>query len=171
MERRRRHIEVGELRIEQTKAVVMLGGDDDVFHTCFLSRPDPGIGIKLDRIKLREKLIVLLDGNMCRVANPFTVSGLILPFSGRDRIESPMNEQTESSFVPPFHTGGKVGLRFLDSAGWCLRLGSCDQEAKREPDEEFSTTHLKTDSIRSATGCSALNLRPSSDAMVWANCL
>ena len=72
------------LRIEHGKAVMMLGGDDDVFHACRFRERDDIVRTERGRVELRRKLLVVCDRDGARVHDPLTDTGDLcaLPGSG-----------------------------------------------------------------------------------------
>ena len=61
--------------LEHREAVVVLGGDDDVFHAGILGDFDEVIGIELGGVELVGVLVVLGDGNPGVVHDPFADAG------------------------------------------------------------------------------------------------
>ena len=84
------------LRMVHGKAVVVLAGDDDVFHARILGQLGNLHRIELDGIELLGKLLVLGHGNAGHVLvhDPFAdaVIGLAVHLVGQLGIEPPMNE-------------------------------------------------------------------------------
>jgi hypothetical protein len=103
LEGRGGNVEIRVLGIEQAEAVVMLGGDDDVFHTGAFCHPHPLVGIEPDRVELAHELVVLGKGDLGGCADPFGVIGPPLPLTGGDRIQAPVDEQAEARVAPPLH--------------------------------------------------------------------
>ncbi len=70
------------------KAVMMLAGDDDIFHPGVFSHFHPFFGVKLDRIELGGQLFVFLHWDFGAVHDPFPdpADRLPLPFPGRQGV-------------------------------------------------------------------------------------
>src|SRR5262249_37913947 len=81
----------------------MLRSDDDVPHPRVLCELYPCVSIELDGIELGRKTFVLAHGNLRAVHDPFTQSerAFPLPFSGRDGIQAPVNEQAILCLAEP----------------------------------------------------------------------
>ncbi len=62
LERRGLDAPIGERGAEHAEAVVMLAGDDDVFHAGVLGGAHPVVGVEFHRIELRHELGVLESG-------------------------------------------------------------------------------------------------------------
>ena len=91
------------LGAEHAEAVVVLGGDDDVFHAGVLGQAHPLLGVELHRVELAGELLVLRDGHLGLLEEPFAVVGLALPLAGGHGIDAPVNEQPEAGLAEPGH--------------------------------------------------------------------
>ena len=67
------------LRVEHGKAVVMLGGDDDVFLAGILGDRDPLVGVELDGVEFLGELLVLGHGDLAGAHDPFADAADGLP--------------------------------------------------------------------------------------------
>ena len=72
-ERRVHDVEIGLLRVEHAKAVVVLGGEDDVFHAGVFGDFDPLVGVELHRVESLVEVIVFLDGTCALRDQPISV--------------------------------------------------------------------------------------------------
>ena len=83
LERRGIHdVVLADLGAIHREAVVVLAGDDDVFHPGVLGQLHPFLGVELHRIELCGKLLVFLHRNLGAVHDPLADAGdrLALPF-------------------------------------------------------------------------------------------
>ena len=104
MKRRRGHdVPAADLGIKHGKAIVVFRRDHDVFHPGILGKLHPGIGVEFHRIPLLRQLLILGHRNMGAIHDPLSQSGNLpaLPFSGRDGIESPVDEKTVLGVFEP----------------------------------------------------------------------
>ena len=85
--------EIGQFAVEQTEALVMLGGEDSIFLPRTLCQPGPLTRIVQVGIELVEVNAIRLVRDQFPVANPFP--------AGRYRIQSPMDEHPEPRVDPP----------------------------------------------------------------------
>ena len=102
--RRLHDVVIADLGIKHRKAVVMLGGDDDVSHAGFFGEFDPGIGIELHRIEMAGDIFAIIldwnlqDGRLNVLGIPAALSALVnIP---QPRINAPMNEHAKASLAP-----------------------------------------------------------------------
>jgi hypothetical protein len=49
----------GFCRIEEGEAIVMLGGQDEIFGSCVVDQVDPGFRVKLCRCEVGEAVVVV----------------------------------------------------------------------------------------------------------------
>ena len=96
--------------VKESKSIVVLAGDDDVFHPSVLGDADPLFGIKFDRIEFRGERLVFFDRDFLGAHDPFASSWL--------GIETPMNKHAEFILVQPirpvlrshFKIQGRMGV-------------------------------------------------------------
>ena len=84
---------VGELRVKQAEAVVMLGGDHQVFLSGLFDQCHPTAGVEMLRIELPHEFVVFLQRNLARVAHPLAAAD--------ERVEAPMNDRSEAVVAKP----------------------------------------------------------------------
>ena len=98
-------VPVAGLRIEQRKAVVVLAGDDDVFHAGFFGELHPLVGIVFDRIELLGVLAIFGHGNLAAVHDPLADAADLLAVvgAGGHGIHAPVDEHAEPGLAPPGH--------------------------------------------------------------------
>src|SRR5690348_17671204 len=98
---------------------MVLAGDHDVSHSRVLRNLHPLSRVELYGIKLASKSFIIRDRDVAVVHDPLAdpVYRFAVPFSARDRIETPMNEHSESRFTEPSHALVALGLRFLCRRG------------------------------------------------------
>ena len=87
----------------------MLGGDDYIFHTCLLRHSCPIFWIKEIGVEIIEILLILFVGQPFMVLHPFV--------TGRQGIETPVNEHSETGISPPLHTLHLLSISFLGKLG------------------------------------------------------
>jgi len=102
---------VGQRRVPQAEAVVVLAGGDDVLHAgvlCFL-RPNGRI-VEVG-VKVIEVLLVVLVGDSLVVLDPLVAGG--------DGVDSPVDEQPEAIVGKPgsIGSGGRGGHNAASYAG------------------------------------------------------
>jgi len=87
------------------EAVVVLARDDDVLHPRILGELNPFIRIELHRVEPRGQLLVLCDRDLGPVHDPLPDARnlLALPRPGRDRVQAPVDEQSELRLPEPLH--------------------------------------------------------------------
>ena len=103
-----------DFAMKHGKAVVMLGGDDHVFHARRLSERHPLLGVEFFGIKLLGVTRISGDGDFGVVHDPFAEAGDLLAVvtAGRHGIDAPVDEHAEAGGAPPFHAGVALFLRF-----------------------------------------------------------
>ena len=97
------------------KAVVMFGGDDDVFHAGSFSSPDKLFSVEFDRVELLGVLFVLGDRNFAAAHHPLGAVGELLAFvesAGRG-VDSPVHKHAEPCLFPPSHSRFAVNFGFF----------------------------------------------------------
>ena len=85
------------------KAVVMLGGEDDVLHARILRQTHDGPGVEALRVKLFGQRAVFLHGYLQMAHDPLGHLRrlLALPFAAEQRIQPPVDEHAEAGVLPP----------------------------------------------------------------------
>ena len=106
---------IGLVRAEHAKAVVVLGGDDDIFHPGVLGEAHPLFGVEPHGVELARELLVLGYRHLGFFEKPLAVIGLAVPLAGGHGINPPMDEQPEPGVAEPGHPlvalgGGFGGL-------------------------------------------------------------
>ncbi len=93
------------LGVEHGEAVMMLGGDDDVFHPGRLGEGDDVMRIERRGVELRGESLVVLHRNGGVVHDPFANARdlLAVPGAGRDGVKTPVDEHAEACISPPGH--------------------------------------------------------------------
>ena len=81
----------------------MLGSDRQILHARILGKLGPLIGVEFDWIEFFSQQFIFFDRDLGPIHDPFAESRyrFVLPRSGRDRIQTPMNEQPEFGFTKP----------------------------------------------------------------------
>ena len=105
---------------EHVEAVVMLAGDDDVFHPGIFRDAHPFLCVELDGVELLSEFFVLRHGHVRLFQKPFGIVRFAVPLAGGHRIDAPVNEHPEASLAEPFHPlaflrgrfGGRLGFGF-----------------------------------------------------------
>ena len=122
---------IGLVGPEHAEAVVVFGGDDDVFHAGILGQAHPFLGVELHRVELAGELLVLGDGHLGFLEEPFAVVGVAVPLAGGHGIDAPVNEQAEAGLAEPGHALVALGGRFggLGNEGGGDE-GQCGQEER-----------------------------------------
>ena len=116
-------IPIGNGRVEQGEAVVMLAGDDDILHAGRLGEPHPGLRIVLGGIELLGILTIVGHGDLLMQHDPLAdaVGPLAIMRPGRHGVDAPVDEEAKAGLAPPGHAlvavGGSFGCRF--SIGVC----------------------------------------------------
>ena len=127
------NVPVGGLRVEHGKAIVVLRGDDHVFHPGVPSGAHPFVGVELDRIKLLRVCAVFRHGDFATVHNPFPdptyLFAVVSP--GGDGIDAPVDEHAEPCRAPPGHPGVALG-RGLVSIGIGFDDLGCALDVERD---------------------------------------
>ena len=102
-------VKVGEFGAVHAKAVMVFGGDDDVFHAGAFGDADPFAGIEVGGIELGGEFFVFGRRYFGLQLDPFGVVFLAFPFAGGDGVDAPMNEHAEPGLVEPGHPVGVFG--------------------------------------------------------------
>ncbi len=90
---------VGQARVPQAKALVMLGGHDEVFHPRARRRLSPELGVVQVGVEPLEVLLIVdLGGDFLVVPNPLVAGGL--------GVQAPVNEQPETVVHVPTRVAG-----------------------------------------------------------------
>ena len=99
------HVPLRYLRIEQSKTVMVLRCDHDIFHAGFFGQSYPCIGIIFHRIELFGVGPVFGHGNLAALHDPLANSLYLLAFVGSrgNGINAPVNEQAKPRFAKPSH--------------------------------------------------------------------
>ena len=116
--------EIGILRVVHAESVVMLGGEDHVFHTSVLHDFGPLHGVELRRIELVFQppipFLVLIVGHIPPASNPVDILGTDAPrlHDAGHRIESPVEDDAELEVAPlvEFFQHLGIGGPFVGSA-------------------------------------------------------
>jgi hypothetical protein len=92
------------------KSVVVLAGDDDVFHAGILGQPCNGAGIETGRVKIFRNLFVLTDRDSGHIAvhDPLadSVISFAFPFTAQMRVKPPVDKHGVVAFVEEFSSSG-----------------------------------------------------------------
>ena len=127
MEGRRGDAVVGaELRGPHREAVVMLGGEDDVFHARALGQPHPGVGVELHRVEALVKVVVdvgrhrFIAAKVVRMADARPTD-----FLAAEARWSPVDEHPEPRVAPPRQPRVALGLSFGGVQRGRLRQQHC----------------------------------------------
>ena len=85
-------------RIEHGETVVMLAGDDHVFHSGFRCGAHPAVGIEIRRVEIRRQFPVFRSRDAEFAHQPFGYPRCfqVLPSAARGGIEPPVDEHSES---------------------------------------------------------------------------
>ena len=96
-------VETAGLGIIHRKTVVMLAGDDDVFHARFLGEPGDGAGIEFLRVEGARQFFVLRgrDVGHLRMHDPLAdaIVGFSIDLVGQLGVEPPVNKHGIVSFT------------------------------------------------------------------------
>ncbi len=110
---------IGQRRVEQAEAVVVLGGDDEVLH----ARPGggfrPDLGVVQVRVEVLEIPVVDVIGDLLDMLHPFVPGG--------EGVDAPVDEETETILLEPgcVTDGGPDDVHeLLLLRTWCLSLGA-----------------------------------------------
>src|SRR5215472_8831209 len=120
-------VPVGNFGVEHGKAVVMTRGDRDVLHPCGFGQRDPGLRVEFFWIEECGEAVVLIDGEMALVEDPFAVA--------KDAVDAPVNEHAEfhilkfAAGLEIFRGGLVVGLSEHDARDNCDE-NYCDCQSK-----------------------------------------
>ncbi len=95
------HVEVGLLGVPEAEAVVVLGGEADVFHAGVLEDVEPGVGVAFGGVELVDKGLVLGAGD--------AAAPLFLLVPGVDGVEAPVDEEAEALLEEPVACVAEVG--------------------------------------------------------------
>ena len=90
-------------RIEEAESIMMFARDHDVSHASLFSITHPFRGIESGRIELGGKFFVLLHRDLCCRQDPLGMVRLPFPFACGNRIQAPVDEQSEPGLSPPCH--------------------------------------------------------------------
>ena len=97
------HIVIRLARVKHAEAFVVLGGDHHVFHPRASHQLRPLLRIELRRTKLPRILCVKGIGQSCLLLNPLAVICLASPLAGGNRVQAPVDKQTELRIAEPGH--------------------------------------------------------------------
>ena len=123
--------------IEQCKALVVLGGDDEVLHAAFLGERDPFLRVKIDWLERPGKRFDLAVRDLEIGLRPFRVirraSSSI--FAGKHGIDAEMDHHSVFCLPEPFAiVHGFVFLRVSTVHGVSFRVVLCGiAESSRRP--------------------------------------
>ena len=111
---------------------MMFGCNDNILHACIFGNLYPFFGIELHRVELRSILLVLDDRDVCPVHDPLTDSGNLftLVFTGRNGIQSPVNEHAEAGFIKPGHARIDLFRCFVQIIFGGFRLRACQTDRR-----------------------------------------
>lgn len=99
------NVEGVRLRVEHRKAVVVLGGNNDVFLASGFGEGDDVVRIEAGGIEFRRESFIVGYRDGSAVHDPLADAGDLFPVPGarRDRVEAPVNEHAEAGGPPPLH--------------------------------------------------------------------
>ena len=133
------------LGIEHGKAVVVLGGNNDVFLASGFGERDDVMRIEASGVEFRRKSFIVGYRDGGAVHDPLADTGdlFAVPGSCGDRVEPPVDEHAETGRPPPLHTcialgwcfcvlngGDGMMVRRIDVISFELgERGGCDQKA------------------------------------------
>ena len=102
---------VGDLRVPQAEAVMVLGGDDDVLLAGLGGEAHPRFGVEVDGLELSGEGRVLGDGDALAVHNPLADAWheLAVPPAGGDSVKAPVEEEAEPCVAPPVEARVSLG--------------------------------------------------------------
>ena len=101
---------IGVLRVEHAEALMMLCREDDILHPRSLGLTRPFLRVVEVGIEVLEVLLVLLLGGALKILHPLMARG--------KRIESPMDEHTETVMSEPFSIAGSFS-RYVAGHFFC----------------------------------------------------
>ena len=99
-------IEVACITLEHGESVMMLGRENNVFHSGILGSEHHVFRVELGRIEGACLGTVFADGNFTAVHNPFGSSSALVESvvdSPVEAVRSPVNKHAELGFAPPAH--------------------------------------------------------------------
>ena len=88
---------VGVFGGPQTKAVVVLGGDDEIFHARQFGHTGPFFGVEQIGVEVGEVLLVVGNADFFAVADPFVAGG--------QGVQPPVDEHAEAVVGKPRSVG------------------------------------------------------------------
>ena len=91
--------------VEHGKAVVVFGGDDDIFLASGFGEGDDVVRIEAGGVEFGCESFIVGYRDRSAVHDPLAYSGnlLAVPGSGGDRVEAPVDEHAEAGCTPPCH--------------------------------------------------------------------
>jgi hypothetical protein len=97
------HIEGICLAVEHSKAIMVLGGENEVFHTCILSQGNPLVRIEVNGIEALGKLGIFRIGDGHEALDPLCIvpDPTAPPFTGQQRVKTPMGHHTILGLFEP----------------------------------------------------------------------
>ena len=103
--RRIYNIPVTDRGIEQSKTIMVLGGDDDVLHASVLGHEYPCFRIVIYRVELLGILLIFRYRNLSIMHDPFANILYLLAFMypSRNGVDAPVDKKSKTSFTPPGH--------------------------------------------------------------------
>ena len=119
---------VGDRRVEQGEALVVLGRDDRVLHAGALRLPRPLARVVQVRVEQVEVLLVLGVGHPLVLLDPLVAGGL--------RVEAPVNEHPEPRVGPPGQARLLLGRRFGRQLRRCRGLSPGTRDHQHHGDED-----------------------------------
>ncbi len=84
---------VGERRVPQAEAVVVLGGDNDIRHARVFGRLGPRVGVIQVGVEVVEILLVVLVADLLAILHPLVPR--------REGVDTPVDEQPEAIMREP----------------------------------------------------------------------
>jgi len=79
---------VGQLAVEEAEAVVVLGGENGVFHARLFGDPGPAFRLEIGRVELVEVLLIVLVADLLDAFDPLA--------PGWDGVQPPVDEHPEA---------------------------------------------------------------------------
>ena len=105
---------IGQRRVKVAKAIVMLGGEDQVAHPSIFGDLHPFCGIELSWVEFFVQIVVLLYGHRAWWRGEVEAAPLAAArpadFGADQADRSPMNKEPEARRAPPLEA---VGLRWI----------------------------------------------------------
>ena len=101
---------IADLGVKESETVVVLAGDDDIFHAGIFGDVDPLGGAELARVAGFGQLGVILDGDLFGVHVPLALADL--------GVEAPVDEEAEFILIEPVGPA-RSGTRGSRWCGWC----------------------------------------------------